>query len=180
MDAARKAKKAEEKQKAEQRRRTVNEALGYGDRVNPRPAYLRHRRAAGGTAAGLYALQPPALAAEACETLSEDDFLTAFGKKVFAAFAEEFAEGTEVVLSKDGLLEPEEISALARLMAKHDKLLSVMPDDAAALVRALKEERLRVEFNERIDENPQEALEEYIRLKRQKKTQPRRRRRMKK
>ena len=40
------------------------------------------------------------------------------------------------------------------------------------LVRALKEERLRVEFNERIDENPQEALEEYIRLKRQKKTRP--------
>ena len=61
---------------------------------------------------------------------------------------------------------------MARLMAKHDKLLSVMPDDAAALVRALKEERLRVEFNERIDANPQEALEEYIRLKRQKKTRP--------
>ena len=40
------------------------------------------------------------------------------------------------------------------------------------LVRALKEERLRVEFNERIDANPQEALEEYIRLKRQKKTRP--------
>ena len=171
MDAARKAKKAEEKQKAEQRRRTVNEALGYGDRVNrdrltyATGALLEERLLA-------CMLSNPALAAEACETLSEDDFLTAFGKKVFAAFAEEFAEGTEVVLSKDGLLEPEEISALARLMAKHDKLLSVMPDDAAALVRALKEERLRVEFNERIDENPQEALEEYIRLKRQKKTRP--------
>ena len=164
-------KKAEEKQKAEQRRRTVNEALGYGDRVNrdrltyATGALLEERLLA-------CMLSNPALAAEACETLSEDDFLTAFGKKVFAAYAEEFAEGTEVVLSKDGLLEPEEISALARLMAKHDKLLSVMPDDAAALVRALKEERLRVEFNERIDENPQEALEEYIRLKRQKKTRP--------
>ena len=171
MDAARKAKKAEEKQKAEQRRRTVNEALGYGDRVNrdrltyATGALLEERLLA-------CMLSDPALAAEACETLSEDDFLTAFGKKVFAAFAEEFAEGTEVVLSKDGLLEPEEISALARLMAKRDRLLPVMPDDAAALVRALKEERLRVEFNERIDANPQEALEEYIRLKRQKKTRP--------
>ena len=67
---------------------------------------------------------------------------------------------------------------LAKAMEKPGVRYLVGPDDTqrahviAALVRALKEERLRVEFNERIDENPQEALEEYIRLKRQKKTRP--------
>lgn len=117
-------------------------------------------------------LSNPALAAEACKSLSEDDFLTAFGRKVFTTFAEEFSDGTEVVLSKDGALTPEEISALARLMAKHDRLLSVMPDDVGSLVGALKTERQRIAFNERMEENPQDALEEYIRLKRQKKTRP--------
>lgn len=170
-DAAKKAKKAEEKQKAERRRQTVNATLGYGDRINrdrltyATGALLEERLLA-------CMLSNPALAAEACKSLSEDDFLTAFGRKVFTTFAEEFSDGTEVVLSKDGALTPEEISALARLMAKHDRLLSVMPDDVGSLVGALKTERQRIAFNERMEENPQDALEEYIRLKRQKKTRP--------
>ena len=170
-DAAKKAKKAEEKQKAERRRQTVNATLGYGDRINrdrltyATGALLEERLLA-------CMLSNPALAAEACKSLSEDDFLTAFGRKVFTTFAEEFSDGTEVVLSKDGALTPEEISALARLMAKHDRLLSVMPDDVGSLVGALKTERQRIAFNERREENPQDALEEYIRLKRQKKTRP--------
>ena len=47
-----------------------------------------------------------------------------------------------------------------------------MPDDVGSLVGALKTERQRIAFNERMEENPQDALEEYIRLKRQKKTRP--------
>ena len=52
------------------------------------------------------------------------------------------------------------------------------PEDKAILFMNILETvsythlRQRIAFNERMEENPQDALEEYIRLKRQKKTRP--------
>ena len=163
----RKARKNEIKKKAEYNQSVIRGALGYGDSVNrdrikfASGAVIEERLLAA-------MLTDPALAQEAYGLLTAEDFITGFGKKVFETFSEEFSEGAEISLSKNTILDSGEVAALAKLIAAHEKLPDIYGKDAKALVGALKEEKRKNDCDRKMEEDPQTALDEYIRMRKEK------------
>ena len=163
----RKARKNEIKKKAEYNQSVIRGALGYGDSVNrdrikfASGAVIEERLLAA-------MLTDPALAQEAYGLLTAEDFITGFGKKVFETFSEEFSEGAEISLSKNTILDGGEVAALAKLIAAHEKLPDIYGKDAKALVGALKEEKRKNDCDRKMEEDPQTALDEYIRMRKEK------------
>ncbi len=98
----------------------------------------------------------------AISRLSEDDFATSLNKKIFTLFHEEFAEGREVVLSKDGVLTAREIGALENCRASRLELGDITLTALNSHIDALKELRQRNEYDKKIEADPAGALNEYL------------------
>ncbi len=99
---------------------------------------------------------------EAMKRLDESDFATALNKKIFTLFCEEFAEGREIVLSKDGVLSSREIGALENCRASRLELGDITLSALNSHIDALKQLRERSEYDKKIEADPANALNEYL------------------
>ncbi len=99
---------------------------------------------------------------EAVKRLNKDDFATALNKKIFSLFYDEFSEGREVVLSKDGVLTPKEIGALENCRASRLALGDITISALNSHIDALKSLRERNEYDKKIEQDPANALNEYL------------------
>ncbi len=98
----------------------------------------------------------------AVSLLTEDDFATALNKKIFTLFHQEFAEGREVMLSKDGVLTAREIGALENCRASRLQLGDITLKALKSHISALKELQQRNEYDKKIENDPAGALNEYL------------------
>ena len=85
-DVTRARKRQEKSREKEQTRRIIQQSAGYGDRINPDRARWRRAASAEESILGILLLYPEFLAEVTGEgtALCEDDFLTAFNRRVFA------------------------------------------------------------------------------------------------
>ncbi len=94
--------------------------------------------------------------------LSEDDFATSLNKKIFTLFRDDFAEGREVVLSKDGVLTAREMGALENCRASRLELGDITLTALNSHIDALKALHQRNEYDKKIESDPAGALNEYL------------------
>lgn len=85
-DVTRARKRQEKTQKTEQTRRQIQKTAGYGDRINPDRAKFRRAASAEESILGILLLYPELLSETAggAEGLREEEFLTAFNRRVYA------------------------------------------------------------------------------------------------
>ncbi|MBR4799469.1 MAG: toprim domain-containing protein, partial [Clostridia bacterium] len=98
----------------------------------------------------------------AASALTENDFATALNKKIFSLFREDFAEGREAVLSKDGALTPREVGALESCRAARLALGDNSEDALRSHIKALKDLRERADYDKKIESDPSGGLKEYL------------------
>ncbi|MBO5913775.1 MAG: DNA primase [Clostridia bacterium] len=107
---------------------------------------------------------------EALKLITEDDFATSLNKKIFSLFKDDFAEGREIVVSKDGALTASEIGALEKCRAARLEMGDVSLKALKSHIKALKELREKREYDKKIEEDPASALTEYLNKKKNKKS----------
>ncbi len=155
----RKAVLGERRVKKDQAAKDVQNTLGYGDKVNrdrvklPAAVMIEER------ILGILLLKPELYGQV---SLSADSFVTEFNRKVFELYEEDFAAGREPVLSKDGVLNAEELARVSGMQAAR---LSVQDNSASTLdafIKSLGREKLKLDYDKSIAERGAEALEEYI------------------
>lgn len=143
----------------ERNTKDLQNALGYGDKVNrdrvklPAAVMIEER------ILGILLIKPE-LFSEV--ELNENSFVTEFNRKVFALFKDDFAAGREPVLSKDGALTAEELSRVTGMQAAR---LGMQDNSAATLgafIKSLGREKLKADYDADIAERGAAALEEYI------------------
>lgn len=156
--------------KKEEAGREMQNSLGFGDKVNrdrvklPAAVMIEER------ILGMLLFKPE-LYPPVAEKLTENSFVTEFSAKVFRLFAEDFASGREPILSKDGVLTPEELSRVTGMLASRQAVNDNSPTALAACIQALEREKLKADYDADISERGAAALEEYIaKLKEKKKS----------
>lgn len=147
--------------KKEEAGREMQNALGFGDKVNrdrvklPAAVMIEERLL------GLL-IYKPELYASFSGRLKADSFVTEFSKKVFSLFEEDFVAGREPVLSKGGVLTQEELSRVTGMLAARQALTDNGKDALEACVNALEREKLKTDYDADIAVRGAAALEEYI------------------
>jgi lipoate-protein ligase B len=81
---------------------------------------------------------------------------------IFELFLPEFTEGKEAVISKNGALDQQQISAVSRMIAGRQTFKDNGKEALDALIDVLKNESKKREYDKKIEENPVSALDEYI------------------
>ncbi len=160
-DANRKARLNERKSKKETAERDLREALGYGDTVNADKVKFSAAAITEEKILGIM-LSRPDLTKKATETLSPQDFVTEFCRQVYTLFLPEFSEGKEVTLSKDGALTPVQLGTVSRMIASRAAFTDNGEQTLNLLIKSLKAEKTRRDYDKKIEENPVSALDEYI------------------
>ncbi len=159
---------ASKRSKKEEESKEVQNALGFGDKVNrdhvklPAAVMIEERLL------GLL-LYKPELYPPVATRLSAESFITEFSKKVFNLYVEDFAAGKEPILSKDGVLTQEEISRVTGMLASRQAVNDNSAETLNGCINALEREKLKVDFDAEISENGAAALEQYIAKLREKK-----------
>lgn len=138
------------KDKQEEKRSILRASEGYGDRINP--DYVKNPKAASAEEAiiGILLLHPEYLPQLEKKGMlpSTDDFVTAFGKKVFALLVENAADGhlEEGVLGE--VLDVDEMSRITKMKLSRSNLSQnserVLADCIATLKGAAEKEALDV------------------------------------
>ncbi len=167
-DTERKAKIKEKRQKKAFEEKSIQASEGFGDRVNRDKLRFSGEAALEESILGIMLLYPE-FAQKAMEELQEDCFLTEFNRRVFNLFKEEFTEGKEAVLSKNGILSQDEIGSVARYIAARRRFNENSEEMLLSLIQSLKEQKKKHDYDKKIEENPLEGLAEYINLKKKKK-----------
>lgn len=160
-DANRKARASERKAKKETAEQDIRNSMGYGDRVNTDKIRFSAAAATEEKILGIL-LSRPDLTQRAVQKLKTEDFVTAFGKKIFELFLPEFTEGKEAVLSKDGTLDPQQLGAVSRMIAGRARFTDNGEATLDALIDVLKAESKKREYDKKIEADPVSALDEYI------------------
>jgi DNA primase len=160
----RKRKSIERKSKKEFEKKEVLQSMGAGDKVNkdklsmPGEALLEEKLL------GILLIQPD-LYKFVSSTLDESLFFTEFGKKVFSAFKPNFESGTEPIISS-APLSPEEISAVAKLIALRQKQSDNTKDTVIKITDALKAKKAKSDADVAISSGDSlsraEELKKYI------------------
>ena len=88
--------------------------------------------------------------------------VTYIGKNIFELFLPEFTEGKEAVLSKNGILDPRQLSAVSRMIAYRAQFTDNGEATLDALIDVLKTESKKREYDKKIEADPISALNEYI------------------
>lgn len=160
-DANRKARTNEKRAKKEATEKDIRDSLGYGDRVNTDKIRFSAAASTEEKILGIL-LSRPDLTADACKKLKKEDFVTKFGAMIFELFLPEFTEGKEAVISKNGALDQQQISAVSRMIAGRQTFKDNGKEALDALIDVLKNESKKREYDKKIEENPVSALDEYI------------------
>jgi DNA primase len=157
-------KSAERKGKKEFEKKEMMKSLGAGDKANkdklsmPGEAILEEKLL------GILLIQPD-LYKFAGGRITEDIFFTQFGKKVFSVFKEAFESGVEPNISTELLL-PEEVSAVAKMIAVRQSQGDNTKETVLKLVDALESKKKKNEADVLIssaDESKRaEELQKYI------------------
>ena len=141
--------------------KALDEQSGYHGAANPDKIRFSSEAAHEEAILGIMLVRPD-LAREAAEELSEDDFATAMNKKIYSLFKEEFESGGEVVLSKDGVLSPKELGALEGYRAARLGLGDNTKEAMDSHIKALKDLKMRADYDKKIESDPASALSEYL------------------
>ncbi len=160
-DITRKADSVTKRAVKESDKKEVQASLGFGDKVNkdrlklPAAVMIEER------VLGILLVRPD-LYKSVAEQLRADGFITDFNRKVFELFYEEFLSGVEPVISKNGILAPDEISRVTAMMAARMSSKENNADTLKGYVMSLEREKLKVDTDADITERGAVALEEYI------------------
>lgn len=160
-EVERKYKQTDNKAKKEQGKSALREQSGFGGGANSDKLRFSSEAAHEEAILGLLLIRSD-FGPEAVKHLTEDDFATSLNKKIFALFREDFAEGKEILLSKDGILTAREIGALENCRASRLELGDITLTALNSHINALKELRERNEYDKKIEEDPLNALNEYL------------------
>ncbi len=166
-EVERKAKKQDAKAKKAVVNNALREQSGFGGSANSDKLRFSSEASHEEAILGLLLIRSD-FGPEAVKQLTEDDFATALNKKIFNLFREEFAEGREIVLSKDGVLTAREIGALENCRASRLELGDITLTALNSHIKALKELRERSEYDKKIEQDPASALTEYLNKKKKK------------
>ena len=168
-EVERKAKRQDAKYKKAVVNNALREQSGFGGNVNADKLRFSSEASHEEQILGLMLIRSD-FAKEAVKSLTADDFATALNRKFFEFFKEDFEEGREVVLSKDGLLTPKEIGALENCRAARLELGDITMNALNSHISALKQLRERNRYDEKIEADPANALAEYLNLIKNKKS----------
>ena len=166
-EVERKAKKQDAKAKKTVVNNALREQSGFGGSANSDKLRFSSEASHEEAILGLLLIRSD-FGPQAVKQLTEDDFATALNKKIFNLFREEFAEGREIVLSKDGVLTAREIGALENCRASRLALGDITLTALNSHIKALKELRERSEYDKKIEQDPASALTEYLNKKKKK------------
>lgn len=147
----------------------IRTSEGYGDRVNADRLKYSSEALLEQTLLGIMLLMPE-LAKAGTQIISADDFATEFNRRVFCLFESDFAEGREVILSKDGALNNAEISEVTRYIATRRNLGSNDADTLRATAAKLKELREKKLVDCALESGGAAALQAYLEKKRKDQT----------
>jgi 6-phosphofructokinase len=136
-DVDRKMRQKQKKETAEIKRKIVSDALGYGDRVNR--DFVKNAKAARAEEAilGILLLRPEFMAEirRGRVTLTENDFLTEFGKRVFSALMS-FEDHFDIGMLSETFTQ-DEVSRIVKMQVDRNKLtkndLAVLQDHIKTL-----------------------------------------------
>ncbi len=167
-EAEKKRRIFESKERKQAHARAVQDNAGYGDTVNTDKLRFSSEAPHEEAVLGILLLHPE-LGVKVADLLTDDDFATAFNRKLWELFKGDFAAGTEPELTADGALTPREVGAAEGYRASRAKLGS--HDEATLLSHAntLHEMRSRRDYEQKIADNPTDALAEYLAALRTKK-----------
>ncbi|MBQ4316874.1 MAG: DNA primase [Clostridia bacterium] len=160
-EVERKAKRQESKAKKTVVNNALREQSGFGGSANTDKLRFSSEASHEEAILGLLLIRSD-FGPEVVERLTEDDFATSLNKKIFMLFHDEFVEGREVVLSKDGVLTPKEIGALENCRASRLALGDITLTALNSHIDALKSLRERNEYEKKIEQDPANALNEYL------------------
>ncbi|PKM62742.1 MAG: DNA primase [Firmicutes bacterium HGW-Firmicutes-21] len=160
-DIERRAKVNEKKRQRLFASKSIQSSSGFGDKVNRDKLRFSSETMTEEAILGIMLLRPE-LAPSALQSLSGDCFVTDFNRRVFDLFYEEFCDGREAVLSKNGILTPDELSSVIRYIATRRKFNENTEDMLTGLINALKEQKKKLDYDKKIADNPLEGLTEYI------------------
>ncbi|MBR0232136.1 MAG: DNA primase [Clostridia bacterium] len=160
-EAERLAKKNTRKAGGEYAKKALDTQSGYGDTPNADKLRFSSEASHEEAILGILLVRSD-LGPAAVNELDENDFATALNKKIFALFRDDFASGSELVLSKDGVLSPKEIGALEGCRASRLALGDNTEDALRAQIKALKELRSRADYDKKIENDPSGVLKEYL------------------
>ncbi len=161
--------KKDAKMRKEQGRAALKEQSGFGGAANADKLRFSSEASHEESILGLMLIRVD-FAAEAVKHLTEDDFATALNKKIFNLFREDFEAGREIVLSKDGVLTAREIGALENCRASRLELGDITLSALNSHIDALKSLRKRSEYDKKIESDPASALNEYLNMMKNKKS----------
>lgn len=160
-EVERKAKRQDAKSKKAVVNNALREQSGFGGSANSDKLRFSSEASHEESILGLLLIRSD-FGPEAVKRLNENDFATALNKKIFALFYDDFKEGREITLSKDGVLTPREIGALENCRASRLALGDITIDALNSHIDALKTLRERSEYDRKIEEDPASALNEYL------------------
>ncbi|MBQ6183780.1 MAG: DNA primase [Clostridia bacterium] len=143
------------------------DAEGFGDKVNRDRVRFSSAATLEERILGIMITHPD-LAPDAAGKLTENSFVTEFGRRVFAAFEESFRKGSAPQISTHGFT-PAETARISRMMAQretaHENSASVLDE----LITKLGRQKEMTEADEKIKEDPASSLADYIEKLRDKK-----------
>jgi len=160
-EVERKAKRQDTKAKKAVVNNALREQSGFGGSANVDKLRFSSEASHEESILGLLLIRSD-FGPEAVKRITEDDFATALNKKIFKLFYDEFSNGQEVVLSKDGVLTPKEIGALENCRASRLALGDITVNALNSHIDALKSLRERNEYDKKIEQDPANALNEYL------------------
>ncbi len=147
----------------------VRATEGFGDTANREKIRFSAAASIEEKILGILFLRPD-LGKIACETLNADSFVTEFNRKVFTLFEEDFRDGRQSDLSRDGVLDQNEISGVARMIASREGVDDNSQTVLYEYIEKLNRQKETREADKKIEENPAEGLADYIeRLRKRKK-----------
>lgn len=160
-EAEHRRKRLERSTRKQEQTHAVQTAAGYGDTVNREK--LRYSSEAPHEEAllGILLLHPE-YGKQAAELLHPEDFATEFNRKIWQLFQTDFVQGVQPDFHAGGVLTPREIGTAEGYRASRASLGGNTEEALLAHIRALQELRSRREYDRRIEENPADALGEYI------------------
>lgn len=160
-EVERKFQRQEKKARKEQGNIALKEQSGFGGGANSDKLKFSSEASHEESILGLLLIRSD-FGPEAMKRLSADDFATGLNRKIFELFKDDFAEGREVVLSKDGVLSAKEIGALENCRASRLELGDITINALNSHIDALKTLRKRSEYDKKIENDPTNALNEYL------------------
>jgi hypothetical protein len=141
--------------------KAMTEIEGFGDKVNKDKVRYSAAATIEEKILGILLVRPD-LGKAALKKLNASSFVTDFNKKVFEFFMEDFEEGRQVNLSREGYFTAEEISSIVKMMALRESFDDNSQNVLDEYIEKLERQKEMREGEEKIKENPAEGLASYI------------------